>query len=138
MIPKSNLLTQVICRGPRKIDFEFKFANREDDALVSPPVLICSHSRTRLKHGQMAELGSVIQSMIGLVPDGVVVFLPSYAFLNKVKGAWEKTGLLRKLDEKRQVFYEPQTSGDVESILRDYALAISSVSYIEMEVSERD
>ena len=26
-----------------------------------------------------------------------------------------------------QIFYEPQTSGDVESVLRDYALAISSV-----------
>lgn len=34
VIPKSNLLTQVVCRGPRKQDFEFKFASRGDDALV--------------------------------------------------------------------------------------------------------
>jgi chromosome transmission fidelity protein 1 len=34
VIPKSNLLTQVICRGPRKQDFEFKFASRSDDMLV--------------------------------------------------------------------------------------------------------
>ena len=35
VIPKSNLLTQVICRGPRKVEFEFKFANRGDDMIVS-------------------------------------------------------------------------------------------------------
>ena len=27
-----------------------------------------------------------------------------------------------------EIFYEPQTSGEVESVLRDYALAISTVS----------
>jgi chromosome transmission fidelity protein 1 len=36
----------------------------------------------------MAELGAVVQSTIGLVPDGVVVFLPSYAFLDALKAAW--------------------------------------------------
>ena len=83
----------------------------------------------------------MIQSTIGLVPDGVVVFVPSYAFLDKVKLAWTRSGLLARLDERKQVsvwvlhglltyrkvFYEPQTSGDVETTLRDYALAISSV-----------
>ncbi|KAK1925113.1 helicase C-terminal domain-containing protein [Papiliotrema laurentii] len=107
VIPKTNLLTQVISRGPRKQDFEFKFANRGDDVLL-------------------ADLGSAIQSTIGLVPDGVVVFLPSYSFLDKVKSSWTATGLLKRLDEKKQVFYEPQTSSEVEATLRDYALVISS------------
>ncbi|ORY29962.1 helicase C-terminal domain-domain-containing protein [Naematelia encephala] len=108
VIPKSNLLTQVICRGPRKAEFEFKFATRGDEAVLG-------------------DLFAVIQSTIGLVPDGVVVFLPSYGFLDKVKDVWAKSGLLAKLGEKKQVFYEPQTSGDVETVLRDYSLAISSV-----------
>lgn len=85
----------------------------------------------------------MIQSTIQLVPDGVVVFLPSYAFLDKVKAVWTKSGLMTRFGERkqvntgldvfviiymRQVFYEPQTSSDVEAILRDYSLAISSVS----------
>lgn len=57
------------------------------------------------------------------------MFLPSYSFLDKVKAAWSASGLLKRLNEKKQVFYEPQTSGDVEGILRDYALAISSVRH---------
>ena len=34
VIPKGNLLTQVICQGPRKVEFEFKHANRGDESIV--------------------------------------------------------------------------------------------------------
>jgi len=77
----------------------------------------------------------------------MVVFLPSYSFLDKVKAFWGQSGLMPKLGERKEVsltssyvkpclsqklkemklFYEPQASGDVETVLRDYALAISSV-----------
>ncbi|KAK6903226.1 hypothetical protein I203_108491 [Kwoniella mangroviensis CBS 8507] len=107
VIPKENLLTQVVCVGPRKTELEFKYSNRENDTI-------------------MTELGSVIQSIIGLVPDGVVVFLPSYSFLDKVRTTWASSGLMSKLGDKKALFFEPQTSGDVESTLRDYALAISA------------
>lgn len=35
VIPKENLLTQVVTVGPRKVDFEFKFSTRENDDIVS-------------------------------------------------------------------------------------------------------
>jgi chromosome transmission fidelity protein 1 len=38
VIPKQNLLTQVVSMGPRKMEFEFKFANRGDDGLVSTAI----------------------------------------------------------------------------------------------------
>ncbi|KIR32908.1 chromosome transmission fidelity protein 1 [Cryptococcus deuterogattii MMRL2647] len=107
VIPKENLLTQVVSVGPRKSEFEFKFGNRNDEALLT-------------------DLGAVLQAIIGVIPDGIVVFLPSYAFLDKVKAFWMKSGLLQRLGERKQLFYEPQKSGDVETILRDYALAITS------------
>lgn len=86
VIPPSNLLTQVINRGPRKKELEFKFSNRDDVELV-------------------ADLGALLLSALGLIPDGVVVFLPSYAFLEKLKTAWGTAGsdLLSKLDQKKQV-----------------------------------
>ena len=51
----------------------------------------------------MSDLGTLIHTTVGLVPDGVVVFLPSYAFLNQVKTAWDTSGLLARLGEKKQV-----------------------------------
>ncbi|WVO14193.1 hypothetical protein L204_101825 [Cryptococcus depauperatus] len=107
VIPKENLLTQVVCVGPRKKEFEFKFSNRNDNDLLG-------------------DLGALLQSTINMVPEGVVVFLPSYSFLDKVKDLWAKNNLLQKLECRKQLFYEPQASGDVDAILRDYALAVSS------------
>jgi chromosome transmission fidelity protein 1 len=40
--------------------------------------------------------------MMGLIPDGVVVFLPSYAFLDKVKTFWAKSGLIPKLADRER------------------------------------
>lgn len=101
VIPKTNLLTQVVSLGPRKREFELKFANRDDEGLVSYPTMWLSRHRADVP--QLNELGAVIQSVVGLVPDGVVVFLPSYAFLDKVKKLWTQSGLLAKLDDKKQV-----------------------------------
>ncbi|EJT51272.1 hypothetical protein A1Q1_07550 [Trichosporon asahii var. asahii CBS 2479] len=99
VIPKSNLLTQVVSRGPRRKDLEFTYSNRGDDSLSS----------------------------IGLVPDGVVVFVPSYAFLDRLKTSWGGSGgLSEKFSAKKKIFYEPQTTGEVDVILRDYALAIDT------------
>lgn len=45
VIPKKNLLTQVVSSGPRKVDFEFKFANRGDEAIVSFSATLCQYVR---------------------------------------------------------------------------------------------
>lgn len=50
VIPKDNLLTQVVSVGPRKVDLEFKFTNRGDEATVSPPTPragVSSHDKSR-------------------------------------------------------------------------------------------
>lgn len=61
------------------------------------------------------------------MPDGVVVFVPSYAFLDRLKSAWGGAGgLLDKFSAKKQIFYEPQTAAEVDNVLRDYALAIET------------
>jgi hypothetical protein len=70
----------------------------------------------------------------------MIVFLPSYAFLNAIVAVWTKSGFIQKLSAKKkvkfwckgnpriahgvsQIFMEPQGS-DVESVLRDYAAEI--------------
>lgn len=56
-----------------------------------------------LRRWQAAELGQVIFNFINLVPGGMVVFLPSYAFLNVLKVSWEASGLMDKLRTKKKV-----------------------------------
>ena len=91
----------------------------------------------------MAELAQVILNFVNLVPDGMVVFVPSYSFLRLVVTTWEGSGIMGKLKSKRRVrthlgfmaqwlrtifptkvFLEPQESSEVDSVLREYTAEI--------------
>jgi chromosome transmission fidelity protein 1 len=52
---------------------------------------------------QIIELGLVLSNLVNLVPHGLVIFFPSYAFLNSVKATFLKSGLLDKLNLKKKV-----------------------------------
>ncbi|KAK7691295.1 hypothetical protein QCA50_004689 [Cerrena zonata] len=75
IIPASNLQTLVVKKGPRGGDLQFKFDRRNDQTLL-------------------AELGQIILNFGNVVPNGMVVFVPSYSFLNMLTTAWETSGML--------------------------------------------
>jgi chromosome transmission fidelity protein 1 len=95
------------------------------------------------------ELGTLLTNIINLIPDGVVIFLPSYSFLAKLKEVWQGNGTLNRLDTKKkvrvditnapshfltprlQLFFEPQSSAEVDSTLTQYADAIAKVKTLE-------
>lgn len=51
---------------------------------------------------QVDELGQAIVNIASVVPKGVVVFVPSYDFLNSVQARWNKNGLIKRLSVKKQ------------------------------------
>ncbi|RXW24469.1 hypothetical protein EST38_g1370 [Candolleomyces aberdarensis] len=55
---------------------------------------------------------------------GMIVFFPSYSFLNHTKEIWAKTKTLERFAVKKTVFFEPQESTDVDTVLREYAAAV--------------
>jgi chromosome transmission fidelity protein 1 len=52
---------------------------------------------------QLAELGQIILNLVSMVPNGIVVFLPSYSFLSAVKEAWGNSGLMDKFGVRKKV-----------------------------------
>ena len=72
----------------------------------------------------------MLVNFTNVVPGGIVVFVPSYAFLNSVTSVWQSSKLLDRLRTKKKVFSEPKDSGEVESVLREYAVAIEQVCTI--------
>ncbi|KAF9454817.1 DNA repair helicase [Macrolepiota fuliginosa MF-IS2] len=109
IIPEENLQALVVTRSPRGSDLEFK-ADKQGDP------------------NAIAELGQILLNFTNVVPAGVVVFFPSYSFLRSAKSTWEKGGTLEKFSVKREVFFEPDESTDVERVLNDYAAAATSPS----------
>lgn len=71
VIPPSNLLALPIIRGTSGADFDFTFENRN-------------------KESTMLDLGNAILTFAQHIPDGVVVFFPSYGFLDACVAAWKR------------------------------------------------
>ncbi|KAI0279235.1 helicase C-terminal domain-containing protein [Russula aff. rugulosa BPL654] len=110
----SNLRTLVIPRGPRGSELNFKFSNMEN-------------------RDQLLELGQIVANFARIVPGGMVVFLPSYKTLEKVKNLWDEKGIMGSIGIRKgfgrvliviQVFIE--STGDVHELLTQYAEEIRS------------
>ncbi|KAF3908903.1 hypothetical protein AA313_de0207043 [Arthrobotrys entomopaga] len=119
VIPKENMLAMTVPTGITGQEFEFTFEKRNGTKLIM-------------------ELGKCILNLCNVIPHGVVVFFPSYSYLESVVKVWEgkaegESGMLQSgktlydsLQGKKPVFREAKGSSSVDEVLRDYAKAVDS------------
>ncbi|UNI15394.1 RNA helicase [Purpureocillium takamizusanense] len=111
VIPRENLCVRVLAgTRPGGAPLEFSFQRRGDKAL-------------------MEQLGLAVLNMCAVVPDGVVVFFPSYGYLDELVKAWREqkgdktTTLWERLQARKAVFQETR-GGSSDDVLRQYSEAI--------------
>jgi chromosome transmission fidelity protein 1 len=123
VIPPSNLLAVPIVRASSGNEFDFTFENRN-------------------KEKTMIDLGHAILGVAQHVPDGVVVFFPSYAYLDTCIAAWKRLVVSGKdtfwdrFTQIKPVFLEQRSQNNVpsgatkeaavDSVLTAYSTAIAS------------
>ncbi|KAH0559276.1 hypothetical protein GP486_004207, partial [Trichoglossum hirsutum] len=105
VIPNQNLLAWPISRGPTGVSLEFTFEKRDSHAMID-------------------ELGRSILNMCLVIPDGIVVFFSSYAYLELVALRWQKSSIWERLLRRKQIFRESKESASVEEVLQEYSRAI--------------
>ncbi|XP_014474402.1 PREDICTED: probable ATP-dependent RNA helicase DDX11 isoform X2 [Dinoponera quadriceps] len=98
VIPKENIISNVVMRGPTGVELEFSFHNRQDTKLLD-------------------ELGRTLLNLCNIVPAGVVVFFPSYKFEDAVFKHLDKSGVLSKISVKKCIYREPKLASQVFSSL---------------------
>lgn len=104
VIPPTNLLAMPVGEGPSGIPFEFTFAKRSDQRMIR-------------------ELGESLVELSELVPDGLVVFFPSYGYLDSILKVWkeekkkvpggkeiEELTIWQQLEKRKKLFMEPKSS----------------------------
>ncbi|ROW02431.1 hypothetical protein VMCG_06014 [Cytospora schulzeri] len=89
--------------------FEFSFQKRSDKSMIR-------------------RLGQALLNTCSVVPDGVVVFFPSYGYLEEVVGVWQdaddgEKSVWDRLQLKKAVFRE-QKGGSSDEVLDSYTKAI--------------
>jgi chromosome transmission fidelity protein 1 len=110
VIPKSNLIAWNLSSGPTGQEFEFTYKHRGNNETVT-------------------ELGRALLNICTIVPDGVVVFFPSYAYLSSIVTAWSQPTssptMFERLASKKPMFSESKTAS-AEQVLAEYAQAIDT------------
>jgi chromosome transmission fidelity protein 1 len=107
VIPDDNLLPLCMSRGPSGFEFDFTFTSRTNPKM-------------------MDELGNFIINLCNIVPDGIVLFFPSYSYEEEVYKHFEKNDFIRRIERKKKFFREPKTTGIVENVLKDFKKTINN------------
>lgn len=107
VIPPTSLNTIALSNGPSGMLMDFTYENRSNVKLID-------------------ELGQIVFNSSAVVPGGIVCFFVSYAYMDFVMKRWTETEMLKRLEKRKRVFLEPRESGQVETMLRDYAGAIAT------------
>lgn len=85
VVPPQQLLTVSIGRGPSGRALQLKHEARGDA-------------------GMMTELGLLLFNLAGVVPEGLVVFVPSFSYLEQLTQHWKAAGIWDRLAQRKQVF----------------------------------
>ncbi|GAW07012.1 helicase C-terminal domain-containing protein [Lentinula edodes] len=109
IIPPENVLTVAVTKGPSGRELDFRAGKQGDSSTLS-------------------DLGQIILNFTRIIPGGMIVFFPSYKFLENAKSAWALAtggGYLEKFGAKKKVFFEPEDQAAVEGVLQQYATAVA-------------
>ena len=101
IIPPSNLSVIRLPAGPTKLAFDFRYGSRYSGDLL-------------------AELYRTLFNFATVTPGGMVVFFPSYEYLDRVVGEWRKSGDVARLERKKRVFVEPRRQAMMEKVWNEY------------------
>ncbi|KAL8737705.1 MAG: hypothetical protein Q9181_001423 [Wetmoreana brouardii] len=110
IIPEDNLFVGAMSNAPDGIDLDFSFAKRNSALLINA-------------------LGRCLVRIAATVPDGLVVFFPSYAYLDQVSAQWHNVGtgsdsVWSSLERHKAIFKEAKGSSGIEDALAQYSEAI--------------
>lgn len=71
-------------------------------------------------------LGEAALSIARATPGGVLLFFPSYSFLDRVVNRWKECGIDDELSQITDYFVEPRDAKSLESIINKYYNAVNS------------
>lgn len=85
VVPADALLAVAVGRGPSGRPLVLRHLERGEPALID-------------------ELGALLLNLASVVPQGLVVFAPSFSYLDVLAARWESTGLMARLHARKQIF----------------------------------
>lgn len=79
-----------------------------------------SSYNTRNNPKYLASLGQTVYNFSALIPNGLLVFFPSYPIMKRCQEEWQTLGLWTRISERKPIFVEPQSKDTFVSTMNEY------------------
>ncbi|XP_051173035.1 regulator of telomere elongation helicase 1 homolog [Leptopilina boulardi] len=79
-----------------------------------------SSYNTRNNPKYLASLGQTVYNFSALIPNGLLVFFPSYPIMKRCQEEWQTLGLWTKIAERKPIFVEPQSKDTFVNTMNEY------------------
>ncbi|XP_071452899.1 regulator of telomere elongation helicase 1 homolog [Hetaerina americana] len=100
----------VVKNGPDGFSLSSSYATRSDPRYIS-------------------SLGQTIVNFSRIVPDGLLIFFPSYPMMNSCRDNWQESGIWSRIQEKKPIFVEPQGKDGLNSAMNEFYAKIKDPEY---------
>ncbi|KAL4355636.1 hypothetical protein AHAS_Ahas09G0006500 [Arachis hypogaea] len=117
IVPPDSVMPIAVSRGPSGRSFDFSYSSRSSLDM-------------------MRELGLLLCNLVTVVPEGIVVFFPSFDYEGKVYELWGSSGIIERITRRKRIFREPRNNMEVESVLKEYKDAICALSSVSTEANQ--
>uniref|UniRef100_A0AC34QE46 ATP-dependent helicase C-terminal domain-containing protein n=1 Tax=Panagrolaimus sp. JU765 TaxID=591449 RepID=A0AC34QE46_9BILA len=104
---RESFVPLMIGKGNDQVEISTRYESREDTSVIR-------------------NYGNLIQELSRCVPDGIVVFFPSYTYMETLVATWAKTRLLDDLTKHKLVFMETTDAVETAHALEQYIRACES------------
>ncbi|XP_053624650.1 regulator of telomere elongation helicase 1 homolog [Plodia interpunctella] len=109
IVKANQICVKIIGQGPDSTQLNSNFQNRNNPKYIS-------------------SLGRTILSFCRVVPDGLLIFFPSYPIMTKCQENWQAEGIWSSINNIKPIFVEPQRKDTFNTIMHDYYSKISDPS----------
>lgn len=112
IVPKENLIVIPVAKGPKNVDFDFTYERRNTPTVIDA-------------------LGRAIVELCATIPDGMVIFFPSYRYLDNITLGWKKAAqatesIWEQILRQKPIFMESKEGPGVNDVLQDYTKSIEA------------
>uniref|UniRef100_A0A0P4WD16 Regulator of telomere elongation helicase 1 homolog n=1 Tax=Scylla olivacea TaxID=85551 RepID=A0A0P4WD16_SCYOL len=111
IIKRHQVWAGVVCHGPDGMNLNSSFKNRSDP---------------RYKRS----LGQTIVNLARVIPDGLLVFFPSYTVMKDCQEDWQTSGVWSRLSEIKPIFVEPKTKDEFQTAMQEYYEKIKDPAFM--------
>lgn len=71
-------------------------------------------------------MGRTIEKLSQVIPDGLLIFFPSYHIMDMSKKSWEKSGVWSTIEESKPIFVEPRTKDVFTATIKNFYKQINN------------